>query len=98
MRSNNTFTTTPITTTMDMRDTLLAKLNSTSLDNLHKILAAVCLCQANKDDNHDNNSTNQDADNDTVCLPDQEPQDPKVPKEPTHVGIFAQAYHSSTPA
>ena len=96
MRSDTTFATTPTTTTMDTRDTLLAKLGSTSLENLREILAAVCLRQADKDDNHDNNSTNQDANNITVCLPDQEPQDLKIPKEPPHVGIFAQAYATKT--
>ena len=80
---------------MDTRDTLLVELSGTSLDNLCKILAAVRLRQADKYDNHDNNSTSQNADNDTVYPPDQEPHNPKAPKE-VHVGIFAQAYATNT--
>ena len=66
MRSDTAFATMPTTTTMDMRNTLLTEFSGTSLDDLCKILAAICLCQANEDDNRDNNSTSQNANDNTV--------------------------------
>ena len=97
MRSNNTFATTLTTMTMDRRDTLFAKLGNTSQDDLRKILAAIRLHHTTTEEDHKDNSSDHEANQATVSLPNHDPQDqPKVPKQPTHAGIFAQAYASNT--
>ena len=98
MCSNNTFATTPTATTMDTRDTLLAKLGSTSLDNLHKILVAIRLRHATTEDNNKDDPSNHEANQAMASPPEHDtPQDqPTAPKNPDHTGIFAQAYVRNT--
>ena len=83
---------------MDTKDTLLSELGSTSLDNLHKILAAIRLRQATMEDDNKDDSSDHKADQATAPLPDNNThQDqPVAPKEPDHAGIFAIVYANNT--
>ena len=97
MQSDTTFTTTLIATTMDTRETILAELGGMSLEDLHKILAAVRL--GNTVEAADGNNTSDHKDDN----PEATPNDPEAPqnnpvttKTQDHAGIITRAYPHNT--